>query len=107
MSILRIPAEEREAVEAEFAKMQEAGTLPGGVMLGTPLECEDGSACYVDSRWDGVDEVTKLSAIDTKVAELVADEKTVVSLVATVSELPRLVSDAEIVEVPVVKELVR
>ena len=31
MSVLTVTKEERAALEAQFAKMQKAGTLPGGV----------------------------------------------------------------------------
>lgn len=76
MSILLVAKDEREALELEFAKLKEAGTLPGGVELGIPVELEDGSAMYVDSRWD--------EELPVKLAEIQADEKVAVSTLTKV-----------------------
>ena len=86
MSVLTVPKDEREALEQQFAKMKDAGTLPGGVMLGTPVELEDGTYAYVDTRWDAPGE--KEPQIRERVTTMVADYKTAVSRAVVSAKLP-------------------
>ena len=92
MSVLTVTKEERAALEAQFAKMKEAGTLPGGVMLGTPVELEDNTYAYVDTRWDAPGE--KEAQIRERVTAMAADSKIAVKAVVS-EELPAKVKDIE------------
>lgn len=92
MSILIVSKDEREALEAYFAKLRDAKSLPGDVMLGTPVELEDGMFAYVDTRWDAVGE--KEPQIRECVAAMAADSKIAVKAVVS-EELPAKVKDIE------------
>jgi len=100
MSVLTVTKEERAALEAQFAKMKEAGTLPGGVMLGTPVELEDGTFAYVDARWDALG--TKEAQIRERVTAMKADPKTAVSKAVVSAALPAKVK-AEVESIKVRK----
>lgn len=92
MSILIVSKDEREALETYFAKLRDAKSLPGDVMLGTPVELEDGMFAYVDTRWDAVGE--KEPQIRECVAAMAADSKIAVKAVVS-EELPAKVKDIE------------
>ena len=80
MSVLIVSKEERRALEAEFEKMIKAGTLPGGVRLGTPIEAEDKRLAFVDARWDAKElEADSLSAIQKRIATMQTDAKVVIT----------------------------
>lgn len=100
MSVLTVTKEERAALEAQFAKMKEAGTLPGGVMLGTPVELEDGTYAYVDTRWDAPG--AKEPQILERVTAMKADPKTAVSKAVVSAALPAKVK-AEVESIKVRK----
>lgn len=91
MSCLIVDKAERVALEAQFAKMQEAGTLPGGVMLGIPVEAEDGRFVYCDARWDAKEtETDTKAAISKRLDVMKADVKVGVTAKTKVEEkLPK------------------
>lgn len=98
MSVLTVTKDERAALEAQFAKMKEAGTLPGGVMLGTPVELEDNTYAYVDTRWDAPGE--KEAQIRERVTAMKADQKAAVSRAVVSEQLPAKVkADVESIKV--------
>jgi hypothetical protein len=100
MSVLTVSKDERAALEAQFVKMQKAGTLPGGVMLGTPVELEDNTYAYVDTRWDAPGE--KEAQIRERVTAMKADPKAAVSKAVVSAALPAKVK-AEVESIKVRK----
>ena len=90
MSVLIVTKEERAALEKKWAEMEKAGTLPGGVLLGIPIEAADGRFAYVDSRWDVPDEKTAVPAVTARVVDAVKDVASgVTTLTKVVSVMPK------------------
>ena len=90
MSVLIVTKEERAALEKKWAEMEKAGTLPGGVLLGIPIEAADGRFAYIDARWDTPDEKTGVLAVTARVADAVKDVASgVTALTKVVSVMPK------------------
>ena len=90
MSVLIVTKEERAALEKKWAEMEKAGTLPGGVLLGIPIEATDGRFAYIDARWDTPDVKTGAPAVTARVADAVKDVAIgVTTLTKVVSVMPK------------------